>query len=319
MTWLSVSLKKTLKTCALTAFVLTAAAACGQVPKPFQPDVKSFDNPLLVLGDGAGVVVLPFAGLQTIDDGAVFAEAMADELRRENVPASTRESTNLGTLFLSGRVEFLPPGLRGEGQPQVNVHWELLSQEGGVLADLQDEVLYDPTSWAQRGNTAIAKETARRAAPRIATILQTQVAYSPEAPGPTENDARVRVLSVEGAPGDGNRSLTIAMKAALRRANVTMVQDVADATLVLAGGVSTSPVAKGNEEIKIDWKVLDVAEREVGNIAQANVIKAGSLSGAWGDVARLVADGAVDGLLELIERTEAQRAADAENTNSPTE
>ena len=283
--------------------------ACGQVPKPFQPDVKSNSNPLLVLGDGAGVVVLPFAGLDTLSDGEVFAVEMAEELLRQNVPASTGEGGNLASLFLSGRVSFQPPGLRGAAPPRLSVLWELVSKDGGVVADLQDDVVYDPTRWARLGTRAVARETARRTAPRIAAILQTQVVEAPTALPDLADRVRVRIDPVEGAPGDGNRSLTIAMKAALRRAGVIMVQDLAEATMVVAGRVDAKPVLGDKEEIAISWTVSDAARREIGTISQANVIARGSLSGAWGEVARIVADGAVDGLLDLVDRAEARADA----------
>ena len=45
-------------------FALLAAAGCGNLPRPFQPDDKPVAHPLLSRADHAGVIVMPLSGIE---------------------------------------------------------------------------------------------------------------------------------------------------------------------------------------------------------------------------------------------------------------
>jgi len=108
------------------------------------------------------------------------------------------------------------------------------------------------------------------------------------------------VRHVEGAPGDGNQSLTIAIRDALKGRDLQVTDDPRQAAFVLQGQVAIGPPAGGRQPAKIVWHVTTHNGGLVGKATQENAIPAGSLDGAWGQVAYLIANAAVDGIQELF-------------------
>jgi hypothetical protein len=56
------------------------------------------------------------------------------------------------------------------------------------------------------------------------------------------------------------------------------------------------------EQVTIAWELLDGSGRTLGRMSQDNAIPIGSLDGEWGDVAALIAEGAVMGVGEILVR-----------------
>lgn len=125
---------------------------------------------------------------------------------------------------------------------------------------------------------------------------------SPSAPTATAKFPRVRVAAVTGAPGDGNRALTAGMRRALGESEIVLV-DAADGNAVtVIGSVEISAPAEGKQRIVIRWVLKGPGGDQLGDLEQANVIKAGALNGEWGGVAHVIALAASEGILELIRR-----------------
>jgi len=118
------------------------------------------------------------------------------------------------------------------------------------------------------------------------------------------------IKAVQGAPGDGNRELTRAMKDALRKRDLTVTEDPRQAGFTIQGRVQLSPVVDGRQQAKIVWAVNTITGDEVGKAVQENAVKAGSLNGAWGRIAEIVTQAAVAGIQELfgIEERQSSRA-----------
>lgn len=108
------------------------------------------------------------------------------------------------------------------------------------------------------------------------------------------------IKTVQGAPGDGNRSLTAAIKKALRKRDLTVTEDPRQAGFVISGRVSMGSVVNGRQQAKIVWSVDTIGGQEVGKAVQENAVKAGSLDGSWGRVADIVTNAAVVGIQELF-------------------
>jgi len=108
------------------------------------------------------------------------------------------------------------------------------------------------------------------------------------------------IRPVEGAPGDGNVSLTNAMKAALRKRDLTVTEDPRQAGFVIQGRVEIGPAVAGRQQAKIVWAVNTISGEEVGKAVQENAVKAGSLDGPWGRIAEIVSSAAVTGIQELF-------------------
>ena len=108
------------------------------------------------------------------------------------------------------------------------------------------------------------------------------------------------IKAVKGAPGDGNKALTRAMKTALRKSDLTVTEDPRQAKFVIEGRVEISAPVNGRQQAKIIWVVNTMDGDEVGKAVQENAIKAGSLNGTWGRVADIVSSAAITGIQELF-------------------
>ncbi len=118
----------------------------------------------------------------------------------------------------------------------------------------------------------------------------------------------ILVKVVEGAPGDGNQALMLAIKQALRIRNFMVTEDPRQAVFLVDGRVEIAPPANGRQRAKVVWTVTTVSGGQVGRAIQENTIPAGSLNGAWGQVAAMVANAAADGVEELFGRPSTRRA-----------
>jgi hypothetical protein len=267
------------------------AAACQPLPHPFASDVPP--PALLSPRDSAGIYVAPVAGAPQPVAGDL-AEAMAKALRDADIPASTR-GRNKGSYELRGEArEATLPGDRVE----VTVDWQLLAADGRTLG-------HAPSAAEQPagGSDTVAPAIAAAATPAIRRLVQDEPPVAAAQPDPA-----VSLRPVIGAPGDGGRSLTRAMEEALRRARVALAAPSGDApSFVLTGTVTMSPAdASKQQHVRIGWALLRRDGSEIGQVSQENAVPAGSLDGAWGDIAYAVATAAAPGVVALIERAKAQ-------------
>ncbi|MDD9876455.1 MAG: hypothetical protein OXR84_03325, partial [Magnetovibrio sp.] len=109
------------------------------------------------------------------------------------------------------------------------------------------------------------------------------------------------VRPVRGAPGDGNKALNAALRAALRGKDLTVTDDPRQAGYEVVGAVEVGPPVNGRQRARISWVINTIAGEEVGKAVQENVIAAGSLDGAWGRVAVVVSAAAADGIQQLFD------------------
>lgn len=108
------------------------------------------------------------------------------------------------------------------------------------------------------------------------------------------------IRPVVGAPGNGNESLTAALKSALRDRDLTISEDPRQAGFIIDGQVDLGDPVNGRQYVKISWAVNTVTGEEVGRAVQENTVVAGSLDGEWGQVAEVVSQAAVRGIQDLF-------------------
>lgn len=277
----------------LASPLLLLAAACQPLPHPFAGDVPQ--AAMLSPRDSAGIHVAPVAGAPAPIAGDL-AEAMAAALRDADIPASTR-GRNKGSYELRGAATEEPlPG----GRLEVRVDWELRAADGRSLGHAPSAA-EEPAAGAATSDT-VAPKIAARASPAIRKLVQDDPPVAA-----AEADPAVTLRPVTGAPGDGGRTLTRAMEDALRRARIVLAAPGSEApSFVLTGTVTMSPEAPGKQRVQISWALLRRDGNEIGQVSQENAVPAGSLDGAWGDVAYAVATAAAPGVVALIERAKAQ-------------
>jgi hypothetical protein len=113
----------------------------------------------------------------------------------------------------------------------------------------------------------------------------------------------VLVQPVTGAPGDGQRSLTIALKKRLYAGGVKLANGTAVNVYMVKGTVKLSDTSGGKQSIRIDWQVVDPTGKKLGTVSQQNTIPRGSLNGPWGAIADAAAGAAADGIIKLLPKT----------------
>lgn len=269
---------------ALAALALLLGAACQPVPHPFAHDGAP-DTRLLELPDSAGIVVLP------VDDAppaasAALGLAMADALRKANVPATTRGG-NRASAWLHGRIV-------DDGR-DAKLVWELSAPDGKPLGAVTRSIEGTPVAAWAAGDKDLMAAIAGNAAPAIAALVQEQTPGEVRVPP-------IYVQPVEGARGDGNARLRAAMHLALGARQLQTANAPDQTTLVVAGRVTTTSVIGAPEyrRLRLVWKVTDPYGIEVGEIAQENEVPATALESGWQQIAPEAARDAAAGILRML-------------------
>jgi hypothetical protein len=231
--------------------------------------------------------VLPIEGAP---NPAAFAEAIAVELRKLEIPATTRAGAN-EALRLGGRAEVAP---RDGARDELEIGWRLARANGAVIAGRTGSWLVPREPWALATPEAMAA-VSQLAAPELAELVEGDRPVTRSGPS-------LVVWAVDGAPGDGAVTLKAALERALRRAGFRVLPELREDSLVVSGAVRIRPAGTGREHITIGWSVLDQDGAELGQVNQENVIAAGLLDGPWGEVARQIAAGALEGITEVVEQ-----------------
>jgi len=123
------------------------------------------------------------------------------------------------------------------------------------------------------------------------------------APAPAPKANGVVVAPVAGAPGDGTRSLTTALKKRLYAGGVKLANGTNANVYMVKGTVSLADASGGKQNIRIDWQVLDPNGKKLGTVSQQNTIPKGSLNGPWGAIADAAAGAAANGILKLLPKS----------------
>jgi hypothetical protein len=273
----------------VAALALLSLAACGEIPRPFQPEYKAEDNPLLIPVDRAGIVVKPVAGLPPAAADA-FTVALVDALRREDVAAMTGTGTAT-SLILSGAADAATPG------------WDMTL----ALADARDAPLgaltthvnpttaEDPKAW-QSYAASLAKSFAGMLQP-----AGTQVG----------DQATVAIGEISGVPVSEGRALVRALEYTLKRAQVKVAEAADTPTHIVAAAVLIAPPRgpAGREVRKVDvlWVVMHADKSEIGEIRQTNDVPARLIDREWPEIALAVADSATGSITDLLKRPAAAR------------
>ena len=274
--------------CALAAGV--AVAACQPVPRPFV-DTSHVDLNPLSQPENAGIVVAAVADAPPATATALAA-ALAETLREAGIPA-TVGAGNASATVLNGLV--VDPGAGAR------IEWTLAARGEAAPVVFNQSIEGTPIRPWALADPELMAQLASEAAPRIVAMIRGE----PVAPPPS---TRIAVQPVTGAPGDGDASLTAAMRSALIDAGLELVaEDAAD--LVVVGTVEAAPPSEGQQDIRISWIVSSASGGAVGRITQESPVEANSLDEHWGDVAVFIVQGAAVGIVEILESIDASALA----------
>jgi hypothetical protein len=288
----------------LISVLAVLLASCQPMPKPFQPDNKAGTNPLLAVRDLGGIVVRELAGLP---EGAepVFAGALVETLQtRFEIPAAT-SGPNRRSYTLEGSARTAPLDAR---RLAVELEFRLQDAAGKPVGRHRVEAAAARAEWHEAA-PALYAALAERAAPGIAALVQDAPPTAAEPPAAPARRRPLTIWPVAGAPGDGGPALGAALREALIAADVPLSPEVAEHGLVIAGSVHVERPVAGRQQVEIVWTVLDAAGAELGKIAQKNAVAEGALDGRWGELARIIADSAAPGVVDMLRRLPDQAAA----------
>ncbi len=131
-----------------------------------------------------------------------------------------------------------------------------------------------------------------------------------QAAAATPQEVVAVVPVVSGAPGDGKTSLSEAMKKALGRQGVKLSSAGGPGAYKIQGQVELGAVSNGQQPITIRWVVVDPSGKQMEKtVVQNNRINAGSLDGAWGEVAEQAAGAAASEVSKLLSKAPGQAQA----------
>jgi hypothetical protein len=282
----------------IAALLLWSLASCQPLPHPLADDAPPPDAPIMTLKDSAGIVVAPVDGLPAPLAGQL-AEALAGSLRESDVPASTA-TRNRGSYTLRSAAEEQPAA---DGRGTVVLKWQLLGPDGKLAGHQEQSVATDLPAW-RAGDAAVLDALANSAAPSIAMLLQEDGATG------VATGQRLVVPPIAGAPGDGAKTLADAMRNSLRHAGIEVAEGPVATEgnpLTLVGSVALGPIAAKQQDVTILWTLRNPDGKQIGEVKQQNRIPAGTLDGAWGDIAYVVASSATPGITAILDQLKLAR------------
>ncbi len=163
-----------------------------------------------------------------------------------------------------------------------------------------------PPSTAAAAPEPAAAQPVRQASaePVPAAALNVQTPAQPAAQEQPTGPALVVVQPVTGAPGDGQTSLTDAMRRHLEAAGVKLADGSVPNAYTVKGSVQLGAADSGQQPIVIRWLVVDPTGKTMEKtVVQRNKVPQGSLDSEWGQVADLAAGEAAKSLAKLLKQS----------------
>ncbi|WP_288903093.1 hypothetical protein [uncultured Sneathiella sp.] len=257
-------------------------AGCQPLERPFQPEAKSSWR--AAPGPRAALYVEP------IKDGpAGIEKAIATKLQELGIAAFPGTAVP-NRYYVQGNII--------ETQDGRYLNWAIFDPQK------RDTGLYTLEKLSGTENPAdITPETIEMLAIKSASDID-KLLGGDGINFATLNKPVIFVPIVEGAPGDGSESLAAAIQDELVRLGLDVLPTETGANFIVRGRAEITPPKFETQVIELVWSLERRNGEQVGQIRQRNRIRAGSLNGAWGDVARLAARGGAGGVYDLLKKSE---------------
>jgi hypothetical protein len=276
-------------------------AACGTLPQPFRGNPGQTARRLASEPPIVPRLVVPAPATALLPDsgGKALAALLARDLQLREVPAYAEAGTKGDWVLAISATD--------TGQTVVPVY-TVRTPQGRDAATLRGSPVR-VAAWAAAAPATLqraASEAARQLSALLAGINSDLQRANPNSL--LNRPARVAVLEVTGAPGDGDAALTRLMRANLSMRGEAVQDTPAGADFVVQGEVRVVPIAGGQERVEIQWIVTQPSRSgtpggaERGRVVQLNNVPAGSLRGIWGDVAQAVTEEASAGVRDVVLR-----------------
>jgi len=280
-----------------------ALAACngGQQP-PLPYAVMPRDAGLLhTIIEQASVEIEQPEGVAP-ETGAALAAALADALQEQDIPAVSGKKLS-GAHILRGTARMKNGVIR--------IDWALLTPAAESLDSfsVQHAVPFDATA-----DTPLRPEVLRALSVQAATFLNARLAGKGVA---HQENLSLFVPDIANAPGDGGKTLPLALRRALGASGMTVVAAHSAGVLRIEGQILLSDLNAAEQLVNLNWRVLDPQGVEIGRIDQSNPVAKGRLEGNWGEVAYSAAAGAAEGIIPLLQDFQARQPPDGTQKPAP--
>lgn len=268
----------------LGLFALAACSADRLPPRPYavMPRETSLLNAIV---NQPGVEITPPHGVSP-EQGMSLAKALAVALQEEDIPAVVGQTlTGAHRLMGTARLE----------TGAIILSWTLHDPMGAELGTVQarDAVSKQAGADEPLPDTVVQALTAQ-VAPGLAQRLQ-----PPK--GAQGENLRVFVPDIAGLPGDGGKSLPLALRRALNVAGMSLAEKDDPKAIRIVGQVVVSDLDAANQLVKLNWRVLRPDGVEIGAVDQSNPVPLGRLDTSWGEIAYGAAAGAAEGIIPLLQ------------------
>jgi hypothetical protein len=311
---------------------LLLLAGCVSTPKPFEHDAGD-DEAFRPKQDKVEVAVATPANMPD-NMARRVAAALAIELQSYNIVAAVqpaRAPLGLASAMSTRDAEF------GTGI-EIEIEWYLLGKGRGVEGPAVSKTVVQARDYAEASDKLVSR-IAQQAAPRVATLMGKPPIYEARAPGQvaaginnppadeappaqtaaatpgttpnqpaaakppsTPRQTKVMVGSIEGAPSDGNRQLLGGMRRALGSSRIVVMDSAGAETFVVSAKVKLTPTDDRTGQLDLTWFLKDPSGREIGKVDQSNPVPLSAARGSWAGFGDIVAQAAVEGILELLEQ-----------------
>jgi hypothetical protein len=312
---------------------LLLLAGCVSTPKPFEHNAGD-DEPFRPKQDKVEVAVATPANMPD-NMARRVAAALAIELQSYNIVAGTQPTQaplRIASAMSTRDAEF------GTGI-EIDIEWYLLGKSSGVEGPAISRTVVQARDYAEASDKLVSR-IAQQAAPRVATLMGKPPVFEARAPGqvaagvnnPPADEAppvqtaaaagttpanqpapaakppaaprqtKVMVGSIEGAPSDGNRQLLGGMRRALGSSRIVVMDSAGADTFVVSAKVKLTPTDDRTGQLELSWFLKDPSGKEIGKIDQSNPVPLAAARGSWAGFGDIVAQAAVEGILELIDQ-----------------
>ncbi len=264
------------------AFALVALGACQPLERPFQPTQKASYK--AAPGPRASLYVAE------IENGP-------DKLRED----VAKKLQDLGIAAFTGEVVANRYSVQSDISLEDNsayVNWRILDPFGRDTGLSSKQKLGDIYEGPGIFGHSL-EEATNRSASEIDVMLGGSGINFETLKKPT-----IFVPIVQGAPGDGSETLAAAMQDQITDLGIEVMPELWQAGYILKGEVSLTPPTSGTQVVTILWQLERQNGEYVGKIEQKNRIRAGTLNGPWGPVAKAAARGGAQGILKLLRQVE---------------
>jgi hypothetical protein len=313
---------------------LLVLAGCIATPKPFEHDAVD-DEAFRPKRDKVEVAIATPANMPDRMAQRVAA-ALAVELQSYDIVAAVQPTP--APLKIAGAMSTRDAEF-GTGI-EIEIEWFLLGKGRGVEGPAISRTVVQAQDFAEASDKLVSR-IAQQAAPRIATLMGKPPSFEARAPGQiaagvnapqpadtspaqiaaaanagqpaptaatqappqTPRQVRVMVAPIEGAPSDGNRQLFGGMRRALGSSKIVVMDSTGGDTFVVTGRVKLTAIDDSTAKLEVTWVLKAPGGREVGKVEQANPVPLAATRASWAGFGDIVAQAAVEGILELLEKT----------------